>query len=63
MNGQKKKLLAKRYRMKNKSKLKRRSKKYKMKIKNKPRRKGFSYGADGKLHKIVQRRGVRFKKH
>lgn len=50
------------YRMKNKSKLKRRSKKFKMKIKNKPKKKGFSYGADGKLHKVVQRKGVRRKK-
>ena len=33
-----------------------------MKIKNKPKRAGFSYGADGKLHKRVKRVGVRFKK-
>lgn len=59
----KQKALARKYRMKNKNKLKRRLKRYKMKIKNKPKRKGYSYGVDGKLHKITMRRGIRFKKH
>lgn len=59
----KQKSLARRYRMKNKSKIKRRLKRYKMKVKNKPKRKGWSYGADGKIHKVVQRKGIRFKKH
>lgn len=55
----KQKAMAKKYRMKNKSKLKRRLKRYKMKVKNKPKKKGFSYGADGKLKRVVRRKGVR----
>jgi hypothetical protein len=50
---------AKAYRMKNKSRLKMRAKKYKMRIKNKPKKKGFSYGRDGRLHRITRRKGVR----
>ena len=49
----------KKYRVKNKIKLKKRLKKYRMKIKLKPKKKGYSYGFDGKLKKIVRRKGVR----
>ena len=58
----KQKKLAKQYRIKNKAKLKKRAKKKEKLLKHKPKKKGFSYGADGKLKKIVRRRGVRFKK-
>jgi hypothetical protein len=51
---------AKLFRVKNKNKLKLRRKKLKMKLKAKPKPKtGYSYGADGKLHKRVMRKGVR----
>lgn len=50
---------AKLFRIKNRNKLKLKRKKLKIKLKNKPKKKGFSYGADGKLHKVVKRKGVR----
>jgi hypothetical protein len=56
---QKEKSKARKWRLKNKSKLKKIRKKFKLRIKNKKKKKGWSYGADGKLRKIVQRRGVR----
>jgi hypothetical protein len=59
----KQKTMAKRYRMKNKRKIKLRLKRFRQKIKSKPKKKGWSYGADKKLHRIVKRIGVRIKKH
>jgi prolyl-tRNA synthetase len=50
---------AKLFRIKNKNKLKLRRKKLAKKLKVKPKKKGFSYGADGKIHKVVRRKGVR----
>jgi hypothetical protein len=50
---------AKLFRIKNKNKLKLKRKRLKMKLRSKPKKKGFSYGADGKIHKVVRRKGVR----
>jgi hypothetical protein len=50
---------AKMFRIKNKNKLKLRRKKLAKKLKMKPKKVGFSYGADGKLHRVVKRKGVR----
>jgi hypothetical protein len=50
---------AKLFRTKNKAKLKLKRKRLKFKLKSKPKKKGFSYGADGKIHKVTRRKGVR----
>ena len=53
---------AKLFRIKNRAKLKAKRKKLKNKLKHKKKKAGFSYGADGKIHKVVRRVGLR-KRH
>jgi hypothetical protein len=51
---------SKMFRVKNKAKLKKARLKKKKLLKSKPKaRPGFRYGADGKLKRIVRRKGVR----
>jgi hypothetical protein len=50
---------AKLFRTKNKAKLKLKRKRLKFKLRTKPKKKGFSYGSDGKIHRVVRRKGVR----
>ena len=53
---------AKKFRLKNKSKLKLRAKKLKKKLKSKPKaRPGYHYSSSGKLVRTVKRIGVRVK--